>query len=83
MHPLNCLTHKAKPFIWTLECQASYDILCSRLTYTPRVQLPNPNKPYLLFTDMSKFCYAGVLTQASTDDSNEAFFKILTSEAPS
>ena len=83
MHPLNCLTHKAQPFIWTPECQASFDMLCSRLTNTPIVQLPDPNKPYLLFTDVSKFCYSGVLTQASTEDSNEALLKILTSEAPS
>ena len=26
-YPLNCLTCKAQPFIWTLECQASFDML--------------------------------------------------------
>ena len=82
MHPLNCLTHKAQPFIWTPECQASFNMLCSRLANTPIVQLPNPNKPYLLFTDTTKFCYSGVLTQASTQDSNEALLKILPNDAP-
>ena len=53
----------------------------SRHTNTPKVQLPNPYQPYLLFTDVSKFCYSGVLTQASTVDSNEVLLKILTSEA--
>ena len=80
--PLNCLTHKAQPFIWTPECQASFDMLHSRLSNTPIVQLPDPNKLYLLFTAASKFCYSGVLTQAPTNDSNEALMKILTCEAP-
>ena len=57
-------------------------MLCSRLAHTPIIQLPNPNKPYLLFMDASKFCYSGVLTQASTADSNEAPLKMLTSKAP-
>ena len=28
MHPLNCLPHKSQPFIWTPECQVSFDMLC-------------------------------------------------------
>ena len=52
--PLNSLTHKAQPFRWTLECQASFDMLCSRLADTPIVQLPDPDKPYLPFTEASK-----------------------------
>ena len=44
------------------------------------LQLPNPNKPNLLFTDESKFCCSGVLTQASTEDLNEALLRKLTSE---
>ena len=48
----------------------------------PIVQLPDPSKSYLLFTDVLKFCYSGVLTQASTEDSNEAPLRIHTSEDP-
>ena len=29
VHPLNCLMHKSKPFIWTPECQSSFDMLHS------------------------------------------------------
>ena len=57
-------------------------MLCSQHTNTPKVQLPHPNKLYLLFTDVSKFCYSGVFTQASAEDSNEALLRILTSEDP-
>ena len=52
-HPLNCLTRKSHPFIWTPECQSSFDMLYSHLANTPIVQLPDPNKPYLLFPDTS------------------------------
>ena len=81
-HPLSCLTHKSQPFIWTQECQVVFNMLCSQLTNTPILQLPDLNKPYQLFIDMSKFCYSGALTQASTEDSNEALLRILTSEDP-
>ena len=62
-HPLNCLTCKSLPFTWTPHCQSSFDMLCSQLTNMPIVQLPDPNKPYLLFIDVRKVCYSGVLTQ--------------------
>ena len=26
-YPLNCLTHKVQPFVWTPECQASFKML--------------------------------------------------------
>ena len=81
MHPLNCSTHKSQPFLWNPECQVSFNILHSGLANTPIVQLPYPNKPYLLFTDLNKFFYSGVLTQASTEDSNEALLRILISKA--
>ena len=41
-----------------------------RLTNTPKVQLPDPNKHYPLFTDGSKFWHSGVLTQVTFADSN-------------
>ena len=82
MHSLNCLTHKSQPFIWTPECQSSFDMLCWQLANTSVVQLPDPDKPYLLFTDVSKFYRSGVLNQAFMKDSNEAFMRILTSKDP-
>ena len=63
--------HKSQLFVWTPECQSSFDMLYLQLGNVPIVQLPDPNKPYLLFTDASKFCYSGVLTQASTKNSNK------------
>ena len=70
-YPLNCLTHKAQPFIWTAECQAGFDMLHLRLANTPIVQLPDPNKPYILLTHASQFVI-WVFTQTSTVNSNES-----------
>ena len=81
-HSLNCLTRTSQPFIWTLEYQSSFDMLCSCLTNTPIAQLPDPNKPYLLFTDASKYCYSGKLTQASMDKSNEVLVQLLSGNDP-
>ena len=61
-HPINCLACKSQTFVWTPECQFSFDMLHPQLANTSIVQLADPNKPYLLFTDVSKFCYSGVLT---------------------
>ena len=47
----------------------------------PIVQLPDPNKPTYC-SWMSKFCYSGVLTQASTDESNEAITNLITDKDP-
>ena len=37
-YPLNCLTCKSQHFIWTPDCQSSFNMLCSRLANTPIVQ---------------------------------------------
>ena len=49
----------------------------------PIVQLPDHNKPYLLFTDASKFCYSEELTQASIDETNKVLIMLLTDKDPS
>ena len=79
-HPLNCLTGKSQPFIWTPDCQSSFNVLCSHLANTLIVQLPDPSKPYLLFMDTSKYCYSGILTQVSVDESNEALVQLLSGD---
>ena len=48
----------------------------------PTVQLPDPNKPYLLVTDASKYRYLGMFTQALTGESNKALLKLLTDKDP-
>ena len=73
---------KVPPFIWILDCQSSFYALCLCLANTPTVHLPDPHKSYLLFMDASKYCYLGVLTQASMNESNEALVQLLKNTDP-
>ena len=41
-------------------------LLKSELVKMPRLKYPNPNKPFMLFTDASKHSYSGILHQEET-----------------
>ena len=64
--PLNILTRKDVEFEWTEVCQQSFDLLKSKLLESPILQYPDPNKPYVLFTDASKYAWSCVLMQEYT-----------------
>ena len=53
-------------FVWTNQCDISFqmlkDMLCSALI----LKYPDTSKPYMLYTDASKYGWAGVLTQRHT-----------------
>ena len=61
--PLTWLTRKDVLFKWTKECQACFELLKEALCTHPILWYPDPEKPYVLFTDASKYGWAGVLTQ--------------------
>ena len=61
--PLNMLTRKEVPFEWTPICQESFELLKTSLMTEPILKYPDPNYPYVLFTDASKYAWACVLTQ--------------------
>ena len=61
--PLTRLTQKDILFKWTKECQAVFQMLKDVLCEHPILQYLDPEKPYVLFTDASKYAWAGVLTQ--------------------
>ena len=64
--PLNVLTRKDVPFEWTPICQESFELLKASLMTEPILTYPDPNHPYVLFTDASKYAWACVLTQEKT-----------------
>ena len=64
--PLNALTQKDTVFEWTLVCQESFELLKASLMREPILTYPDPNLPYVLFTDASKYTWACVLTQEKT-----------------
>ena len=64
--PLTQLTKKETKFMWTLECQKSFKLLKSFLCGEPILKYVDTSKPNTLYTDASKYGWAGVLTQSHT-----------------
>ena len=68
--PLTNLTQLDQPFEWTDKCQASFELLKEALIKEPILRFPDPNKPYILYTDASKYAWSCVLTQQYIHDIN-------------
>lgn len=66
--PLIALTKKYAKFKWTIDCQKAFDFLKESLSVVPLLSYPNPNKPYVLYTDASNTCIGAVLTQMADDE---------------
>ena len=64
--PLTNLTRLDQPFKWSDKCQASFELLKEALFKEPILRFPDPNKPYTLYTDTSKYASSCVLTQQYT-----------------
>ena len=64
--PLTQLMKKEMKFVWTLECQKSFELQKSFLLCEPIPKYADTSKPYTLYTDASKYGWAGVLTQLHT-----------------
>ena len=59
------LTKKDVEFKWTPECENCFRILKEFLQQAPILRYPNPQANYTLYTDASKYAYAGILMQHS------------------
>ena len=64
--PLNALTRKNVEFEWIQKCQESFELLKTSVMADPILTYPDPNLPYVLFTDASKYVSACILTQEKT-----------------
>ena len=62
--PLTNLTCKDEVFDWSGACQGAFEMLKEALLKEPILKYPDPSKPYVLYTDVSKYTWAGVLTQS-------------------
>ena len=62
--PLTNLTPKDGVFHWSGACQGAFEMLKEVLLKEPILKYTDPSKPYVLYTDTSKYTWAGVLTQA-------------------
>ena len=74
---LNALTRKDVEFVWDDICQRSFDLLKAKVSEEPVLVYPDPSKPYVLFTDASKYAWSCVLTQESTHTFDGKEIKVL------
>ena len=73
---MTSLTKQDVSFEWTLQYQASFEMLKDALITSPILKDPDPNTPYTLFTDASKYAWACVLTQEYEHKKDGKVFKI-------
>ena len=62
------LTRHDTLLIWCKKCEFSFWTLKEALCTEPILKFPDPQRPYMLFTDISKYAWAGVLTQPYTEE---------------
>jgi hypothetical protein len=65
--PLQALTRRAIPFLWTDQCQRSFDTLRQSLISAPVLRHPDPLRPFILSTDASDLAIGAVLEQEFAD----------------
>lgn len=51
--PLYNLTRKESKFVWTSECQTSFEVLKEKVTRSPLLFYPRFDQPFVLATDAS------------------------------
>ena len=66
--PITSLLKKNTQFVWSEKCQVVLDYLKEAFCNKPILQFPDPNKPYILYTDAYNNAYSGVLCQSITND---------------
>jgi RNase H-like domain found in reverse transcriptase/Reverse transcriptase (RNA-dependent DNA polymerase) len=66
-HPLHDLLKKDKRFIWSEECQESFDQLKKQFTEEPVLIMPDHSKPFQIQVNSSLFAMGGILTQINTN----------------
>ncbi|EEB88985.1 hypothetical protein MPER_12974 [Moniliophthora perniciosa FA553] len=65
--PLNDLTKKGTPFVWSKECQSVFAALKRKFLKELILIILDLDKPFLLETDASKWASRGVLRQKGPD----------------
>ena len=68
--PITSLLKKNTPFVWSEKCQLALDYLQEMFCNKVILQFPDPNKPYVFYTDASNNAYSSVLCQSINDDND-------------
>jgi len=67
LEPFHNLLHKNIPFVWSPDCQNSFDQVKRVLTFTPMLAIFDPAKPISIYTDASGIGIGAVLKQLQPD----------------
>lgn len=65
--PINKLLRKGQRFLWSQNCQRSFDELKSLLTVSPILQYPDFTKKFVITTDASNVAIGAVLSNEGTN----------------
>lgn len=65
--PLNKLSRKNEPFLWTHSCEESFNYLKNSLINSPILQYPDFEKQFCLTTDASNISCGAILSQKHND----------------
>ena len=65
--PLQHLTQKDVPWVWTEQCQSAFELLKSKLITPPCLAYADTRKPFIVTTDASSVAIAFILSQKSDD----------------
>ena len=68
--PITNMLKKNVPFNWLQKCQVTLDYLKGNVCCKPILQVPDPNKNYILYTDASNNAYSGVLCQLQDNEND-------------
>ena len=63
--PITSLLKKNTPFVWSDKCQQALEYL-KEIYKKLLLQFPDPNKPYVLYTDVSNNAYSMSICSMST-----------------
>ena len=63
-------------FKWCDKCEFAFQSLKNALCDEPILQLPDPQWPYILFTNASKYAWVGILTQPYQEETDGKLVKI-------
>ena len=66
LRPLAKLTGHKVEWDWCTKCDLSFQMMKDFMISAPILKYPDTTKPYTIFTDASKYGWAGVLTQEHT-----------------
>ena len=66
-YPLHVLTRKGALFEWSVDCEAAFETLRTKLLTSPVLAYPDFNKDFKLETDASKHGLGAILSQYKED----------------